>query len=235
MNESLGVTSSSLSQQTIARRQRSLVDVTYEEVQKRIINGALGVGERIVIDALAREFGTSLIPIREALARLHAERLVSFEPNKGYRVAAPPDLSELAQLFDARLMLETGALRHSSPAGLSGAINELERINGLIANGRYGRSFDGYIEFVKLNAQFHLTIVKLCANPFILDAYDRLGYHQRILQTLNGRGVPDIDQIVIEHEAIIAALVSGSIEQACKALAVHILDAAERLDAAPRR
>lgn len=219
----------------IAGRQKSLVDVAYDEVQKRIIDGKLAVGDRIIIDALAREFGTSLIPIREALARLHAERLVSFEPNKGYRVAPAPDLGELTQLFDARLILEKGSLQRLRPQVLSQAVDELERINKSIKGGKYGQSYEGYVEFVKLNAQFHLTIVKFSANPFILGAYERLGYHQRILQTLHGRGVPDIEQIVIEHNAIIDALRRGLVENACKALEMHILDAAERLNAAPVR
>ena len=214
-------------------RRRSLVDLAHEEIQKRITDGVLAVDERLVIDALAREFGTSLIPIREALARLHAERLVTFEANKGYRVAPAPEVSELKQLFDARLILELGALERVTPDVIPSVVAELETINDRIAKGRYGKTFSGYVDFVKLNAEFHSAIVRISQNDFIVEAYDRLGYHQRILRTLHGRGVPDIRQIVAEHAAIIAALKRTSVEETRAALKAHILDAAGRLDAAP--
>lgn len=214
-------------------RRRSLVDLAHEEIQKRITDGMLKVDDRLIIDSLAREFGTSLIPIREALARLHAERLVTFEANKGYRVAPAPDVGELKQLFDARLILELGALERATPDVIPAVVQELEAINERIEKGRYGKTFSGYVDFVKLNAEFHACIVRLSQNDFIAEAYDRLGYHQRILRTLHGRGVPDIRQIVAEHAAIIDGLKRGSIELTRDALRAHILDAAGRLDAAP--
>ena len=48
----------------------SLVDQIYEALFERITSGVLTTGERLVIDRLARDFGVSLIPVREALARL---------------------------------------------------------------------------------------------------------------------------------------------------------------------
>ncbi len=214
-------------------RRRSLVDLAHEEIQKRITDGILKVDDRLIIDALAREFGTSLIPIREALARLHSERLVTFEANKGYRVAPAADVTELKQLFDARLILELGALERATEETIPETVRELRSINERIAKGRYGKTFSGYVDFVKLNAEFHAAIVHLSRNDFIIEAYERLGYHQRILRTLHGRGVPDVRQIVAEHDAIIDGLRRGSIEETRAALRAHILDAAGRLDAAP--
>src|SRR5438128_1842602 len=91
-------------------RRTSLVELAHDELHRRITNGTLAEGDRLVIDQLAREFGTSLIPVREALARLRAERLVTFEPNKGYRVAPAPDAVEIERLFESRIILEIGAL-----------------------------------------------------------------------------------------------------------------------------
>src|SRR5882757_960144 len=87
----------------------SLVDFAHDELHRLITDGDLAEGERIVIDRFAKQFGTSLIPIREALARLHAEGLATFERNKGYRVAARPTMAELERLFEARLVIELGA------------------------------------------------------------------------------------------------------------------------------
>lgn len=217
--------------ETVKAKSRSLVDLAHEEIHKRITNGEIRQGERLVIDTLAEEFGTSLIPVREALARLHAERLVSFEANKGYRVAPPPDAMELGQLFSARLIIEIGVLEAAIPRATPELLGQLRKINRQMGRGSYGKTFEGYVAFVKLNASFHEAIVALSGNPFIIDAYRKLAYHQRIMQALHGRGVPDIDKLVAEHEAIIAALEKGSYAAARKAIRQHILEGGRRLGA----
>lgn len=214
---------------TLAARRRSLVDLAHEELHKRITDGELAVGQRLVIDQLAEEFGTSLIPVREALARLNAERLVTFEANKGYRVAPAPDQLELRQMFDARLMLEIGSLEAGIESLTPDLVTELEEINRQMPKSVRGTTYEGYAEFVALNARFHDAIVKLSGNKFIIDAHRRLGYHQRITQALHGRGVPDLVKIVAEHKAIIAALKRRSIDDARAALRNHIVGAAKRL------
>jgi DNA-binding GntR family transcriptional regulator len=220
---------STTSRKSAVLRARSLVDLAHEEIHKRITNGVLKQGDRLVIDAIAREFGTSLIPVREALARLHAERLLSFEANKGYRVAAPPDEMELRHLFDARLILEVGALETAFPLIDAALIGELRQINEQMRAGKYGKNFEGYAAFVQLNAMFHEQVVGLSGNPFIIDAYRQLAYHQRIMQTLHGRGVPDLGKLVAEHDAIIDALEKGSCATARGAIRQHILDGWRRL------
>ena len=77
---------------------KNLVESVYEELYRRISEGELEAGEKVVIDQLARSFGISLGSIREALARLNAERMVTYERNKGYRIAQAPDATELAEL-----------------------------------------------------------------------------------------------------------------------------------------
>ena len=59
----------------------------YQDVRERILAGAYVPGFRIVIDALAEEFGVSALPVREAIRRLEAEGLVVFRPNVGAQVA----------------------------------------------------------------------------------------------------------------------------------------------------
>lgn len=214
-----------------ALRSKSLVDLAHEEIHKRITNGEIKQGQRLVINSLAQEFDTSLIPVREALARLHAERLISFEANKGYRVAAPPDVMELTQLFSARLIIEVGALEAVIPRSTPELFRALRAVNQKMSKQTYGKTFEGYVEFVKLNAQFHETMVSLSDNPFIIDAYRKLAYHQRIMQALHGRGVPDIDKLVAEHEQIIVALEKGSYAAARKAVREHVLQGGRRLGA----
>ena len=67
----------------------------YEVIRERILSGAYSPGFRVVIDALAEEFGVSALPVREAIRRLEAEGLVVYRPNAGAQVApAEPGLFE---------------------------------------------------------------------------------------------------------------------------------------------
>ncbi len=209
----------------------SLVDIAHEELHRRITDGLLVDGDRIVIDQLARELSISLIPVREALARLHAEGLVTFERNKGYRVAPRPSPSELRRLFEARLVLEQGAVEVALARGVPLALGDIEAINKLIARGAYGTTFRGFREFVTLNERFHSELVALSANPHLEEAYRRLGYHQQITRPTYGHGVPDLDLIVSEHEAILDALRRADLEGVRRALRDHILGGYDRLAA----
>ena len=191
--------------------------------------GELREGEKIVLLELAHEFGTSMIPLREALARLTAERLVTYEPNKGFRVAPAPDADEIAYLFEARLVMELGALELGMAAVTPKVLAALKAINDHIRAQNYGESFTDFEGFITDNAKFHEILVGLTGNPLVIDAYLRLGYHERIPLTLHGRGVQDIGRIIAEHDLIIAALEDRSLEKARSALKAHILDAYDRL------
>jgi len=216
-----------------ALRSESLVDLAYNDLQLNIASGALAEGQRLVIDALAREYGTSQIPIREALVRLRAERYVTFEANKGYRVAAKPGALEMSQLFEARLILEVGAVDQGLVRADAAVIEELVAINETLAGIDARRSIDDYRRFITTNERFHIVLVGLSANPFVIDAYNRLGYHQRIIQIFYGRGVPDSARIVREHVEIIEALRRGDREAVRTAMRDHITGGYERLEMPP--
>ncbi len=218
---------------TAPLRRSNLVALAHDEIHRRIMVGELREGVKIVLGDLAREFGTSMIPLREALARLSAERLVTYEPNKGFRVAPAPDAAEIAHLFEARLVMELGALELGLARVTQAVITELTAINDRIRAQTYGASFSDFQSFITENATFHEILIGLTGNPLVLDAYRRLGYHERIPLTLHGRGVQDVARIITEHDAIIAALAEGSLEAARAALKAHILDAYARLASFP--
>ena len=207
----------------------SLVDFAYERLQTLIASGRLAEGSRLIIAELARNFGTSPIPIREALVRLKAERFVTFQPNKGYRVGSKPDTSELAHLFQARVILEVGAIREGLHNVTEDILTKLGAVNIEIAGIRVGSSAAANKAFILHNERFHLLLVSLSANPFVIDAYNRLGYHQRMLHTHYDRGDPDSARVVREHEEIILALRTRKNGPVEKALRDHILFGQTRL------
>ena len=205
----------------------SLVDRAHDELHRLITDGELVEGERIVIDRFAREFGTSLIPVREALARLHAEGLVLFERNKGYRVAPVPTAETLVQLFDARLVIETGAAELALNRSNSAALDELRDINRMIERVPYGTTYEGFSDFVRLNEAFHVGIVALAGNAPLAEAYRKLGFHQQITRPTFGSGPGDVKRLAGEHDAILDALENRDPTAIRQTISLHIASGRE--------
>jgi len=83
--------------------------------------------------------------------------------------------------------------------------------------------------FILANERFHLLLIGLSHNPFVVDAYNRLGYHQRMLQTHYERGDPDAERVIREHDEIILALRTKKPGPVEKALRDHIVSGRSRL------
>lgn len=202
--------------------------MAYEELLRNIENDKFSEGERLVIDDLARKFGTSLIPIREALARLNAQHLVEYEKNKGYRVSPKPQLEDYRALFEARLIIEYSAIKFAGELVTDAHIRELRKINDRIEKLHLGTTYETFKDFVILNDKFHQILVSICGNDLIEQAYKGLAYGVQVSRGLIGRGVTDLKENVQEHSLIIAALAANDIQAAKLAVKNHILRGSER-------
>ncbi len=119
-------------------------------IRDLILSGELPPGIRIGQDALAQRFGTSRIPVRDALRQLESEGLVLLTPNSSARVARL-ELDEFAEIYKIRELVEPLALSESIPhmsdedvSGLDEQVAEMEAT----------RDSD---VFLKLDRAFHLS------------------------------------------------------------------------------
>src|SRR5260370_39777293 len=93
---------------------QSLSAAVVERLREQIISGELREGEQLRQDAIAAEFQTSRIPVREALSHLAAEGLITIVANRGAIVSAlSPE--EIAQIFETRAVVECYMLRKAIP------------------------------------------------------------------------------------------------------------------------
>src|SRR5215472_5222757 len=100
----------------------------YGILRNRILDGTYGPGHPIVIDALAREFKISQMPVREAIRRLEAEQWVVYQRNQGARVASP-DWSEWIDTIVTLAVLQGFASRQAAPHIRSQDIDRLRASN----------------------------------------------------------------------------------------------------------
>ena len=145
---------------------QSLVELAHTQLLESITSGHFDENDRIVIDTVAEELGISRIPVREALARLHAQKLLEYERNKGYKVLPKEDY---AVLFQARLIIEPSAIRYCNKEIMDKDIHKLREINHKISKLLQRKKSRQYMDFFVLNA--FIESVKRKTNPPI-DVYD---------------------------------------------------------------
>ena len=106
-------------------RSRNLVAQLTDHMRHRILSGAFEAGERLNIRSLSDGYGISVTPMREALAKLNAEGLVSFRENAGYRVKEAPTDAEYALWSEARIAIETRAIELAKPGLVAASLPDL--------------------------------------------------------------------------------------------------------------
>jgi DNA-binding GntR family transcriptional regulator len=197
-----------------AKAADTIADRISRILAERIISGTIEAGARLRQDHVAEEFGASHVPVREAFRRLEAQGLAVSEPRRGVRVAGF-SLEEVREVAEMRAALEVLALRHAA-SHLTRAI--LDEAEAAIAAGDSARDVQAWEE---ANRAFHRLILSPCRMPRLLRSIDDL-------QTASARFLfsgwraeweAPTDR---DHRAILAALRSGQVENACAVLARHV-------------
>src|SRR6476661_7666562 len=124
-------------------------------IEEAIVSGELEPGSVLRQEHLSERFGVSRTPVREALRRLAALGLVSFEPNRGVRVRTltPEALTELEEC-ERRFARLTRELRSRDPGGdRRGLSAEWMRANHAFHDVLYRAAEMPYVESVAKGAR----------------------------------------------------------------------------------
>lgn len=144
-------------------------EVAYEWIRARIANHEYGPGYRLVLGTIATELDMSVVPVREAIRRLEAEHLVTFEKNVGARVSVV-DEEAYIHTMQTLSLVEGYATRLAAPFVTTDDLAQAAEINARMH--RLIDDFDPYA-YTQLNQRFHAVLFDRCPNPHILDLVDR--------------------------------------------------------------
>lgn len=147
----------------------SKTDDVYRELRQRITTGQYVAGYRLVIDTLAREFGVSAIPVREAIRRLEAERLVVFQPHVGAQVIRVDDIT-YEEVLTVRARLEGWAAALAAPYIGS---PDLDTLRALAQHMDAALDGANLLAYDAINRQFHQTIRQRCPNQYLVEQIDQ--------------------------------------------------------------
>jgi len=200
-------------------RSRSLSSAVQDEIERRIMSGALRPGERINENRLAGELQVSRGPIREACSGLVESGLLTVIVNRGFFVRAIT-LKDATDVYDVRaaLMRLAGATlaQRIAPA-------QIHQLRGLIAGMDSAEAEEDFGRFYRLNSEFHDRIVDFTENDRLQALCDGLAKELHLYRSrsiLQGGGLSKSNK---EHKKILRALESGDPAKAADALEAHIL------------
>lgn len=138
-------------------------------LREAILSGRIGPGERLKIADLARQFGLSTMPLREALRKLEGEGLVQIEPNRGATVRKL-DRAYITDLFELNTDLRICAVKRGM------ARLTLERIRALEALAQQYRDHLDHsedLEAIQVNRDFNAKLVEYGGNREALRVFLR--------------------------------------------------------------
>ena len=144
-------------------------EVAYDWIRARIANHEYGPGYRLVLGTIAAELDMSVVPVREAIRRLEAEHLVTFEKNVGARVSVV-DEEAYIHTMQTLSLVEGYATRLAAPFVTADDLAQAAEINARMH--RLIDDFDPYA-YTQLNQRFHAVLFDRCPNPHILDLVGR--------------------------------------------------------------
>lgn len=144
-------------------------EVAYDWIRARIANHEYGPGYRLVLGTIATELDMSVVPVREAIRRLEAEHLVTFEKNVGARVSVV-DEEAYIHTMQTLSLVEGYATRLAAPFVTADDLAQAAEINARMH--RLIDDFDPYA-YTQLNQRFHAVLFDRCPNPHILDLVGR--------------------------------------------------------------
>jgi DNA-binding GntR family transcriptional regulator len=209
-------------------------------LERAIVSGDIAPGTVLRQEQLSEDYGVSRTPVREALRRLAALGLVSFEPNRGVRVRTL-SREELREAFLVRAELESLATELAAARITEDDLDELDRAEARFAEltaRLAGVSSDSpermalVADWVRGNHAFHDVIYRVANAPLI----ERLAKSARF----SGSAVwapadaTELDDLYRrnerQHRALIEALRAGSAAGARALAREHVLASGHLLE-----
>lgn len=204
-----------------------LSDGVYDTVRAMIMDHVLAPNERINIDRLGREINVSQTPLREALARLESEGLVTKEPLVGYSATPLLSRAEMEDLYELRLLIEpwsaARAAERVTPALAQRFADEMSAVRQIPD----GPSYETYKSIAVHDARFHDLVHEVGGNVAVRAAFERTHCHLHIFRLHYRGGLGHA--AVNEHKALTAAITSGSPSGARDAMVEHLESSRDRL------
>ncbi|WP_129141692.1 GntR family transcriptional regulator [Modicisalibacter coralii] len=214
-----------------AIQQRDLVNQIADQLTEALLKGDFRPGTHLAEAQLARDFGVSRAPVREAARLLESRGMLVSQPRRGFFVRTF-NADELNDVYDLRLCLERHAIRllagqltASMEAELSAQLETMRRV------AQEGTA----VQQIEADVAFHRRLCEFSGNRRLLKVFDELCHEMRFCILLIGQLYDDPARVAETHQPIIEALRTRRAEACESAIDYHIGIAQQRVTEMFRR
>lgn len=203
----------------------STANTVYDQLRAAIVDGTFPSGEPLRQEQIARDFGVSKIPIREALIQLEADGFVEMFSGRGAFVARLSAV-EAEEIYLMRIALEPVLLAHAIPR--AGAADWF-RAGGILAALQAGDRLS-FQQWHALDSEFHAALYSHANLPamkkLVANLHDNLARYYRVYETF---GADFRAEGEAEHAMILAACQAQDVPRATNTLIAHLTRSSGRL------
>jgi DNA-binding GntR family transcriptional regulator len=202
---------------------RTVAGLVAERLRAQIVAGDLEAGTKLRQVAIAKRFGVSTTPVREALAALQREGLVRLHPQRG-AVVFLPTVEDLREHYEIRAALEAVAAARTAERFQEHWAPPLEALLDEMASGPPAS------RYIELNQAFHTELYEHCERPRLVEMIaalrDASSAYLHIYRAAKDFPVKRLDA---EHRRILAACVARDGEEAAAATREHLQNTVEHV------
>lgn len=216
----------------------TLADKAYDRIRRDIVTGGLPPDMPLRMDALKRRYGVGFSPLREALNRLQAERLVAAAPLRGFTVA-PVSLVHMWDTIETRIEIETRALARAIEFGddaweadVASALHALSLQARRLGKARETSETDRQVLEDRHRA-FHHSLISACRSAWLLDFANMLyvsAERYRYSALTGAKQGPTHRDVPDEHRQLAEAAFARDAEGATMLLEQHYRLTGEHLE-----
>jgi DNA-binding GntR family transcriptional regulator len=202
---------------------RTVAGLVAERLRAQIVAGELPSGSKLRQVEIARRFGVSTTPVREALAALQREGLVRLHPQRG-AVVFVPTVEDLREHYEIRAALEAVAAARTAERFEESWVAPLEALLDEMSTGPPAA------RYIELNQDFHTQLYEHCERQRLVEMIaglrDASSAYLHIYRAAKDFPVARLDG---EHRRILAACVARDAEEAAAATREHLQNTVEHV------
>ncbi|MGD9360732.1 MAG: GntR family transcriptional regulator [Desulfobacterales bacterium] len=202
-----------------------LNEMAYQKIKELIMTLKLGPRDQVDEEWLSKNLSIGRTPIREALFRLNAEKLLETVRGRGFFVR-DITLDTIKDLFETMLILERSAVALAAKRIRPDQIKDLQRINHAVGEAWEKKN---YLRVTLLNSKFHNIIYHATDNSFLISYLDNLQLQSQRLaymcfsKTLASYDMESHAELAIrDHQSLIDFLKQGADVEAIKVISEHV-------------
>lgn len=204
---------------TVEAPPTSLADRAYLTIQDKLIMLDIKPNEAIVESELASELGVGRTPVREALKRLEADRLVVSFPRRG-TFATGVDVADLRDISQIRVNLEPVAARAAAETATPAVRAQLAELAD--ATEALDVAHIDRVELMRWDLRVHRAIYRAAGNPHLEDVLVRYDNLATRIHCLFLDRLPTVAAHVGEHTELLRAIARGDADSAADIARDHV-------------